>query len=274
MVATPIGNLEDMPPRAIRVLKEADIIACEDSRVTKKLLSSYDIHPKKILSYHDHNEQDQAKNIVEKMQAEILLVALVTDAGTPCISDPGFRLVRLARQNNIQIQTVPGPSSVTALLSVSGLPSDKFSFLGFLPRQEKEILNLFEQLIKGPIRTFVFLESLRRLEKSLKVLMQEFKDSEVVIGRELTKIFEETYCGSIADAYEWVKNHATLKGEVTLAIFIPANEEPVAVEHLKKSISREYAGGKTLRDLLFDFKNCGLTRTDLYQLLLELKPKI
>ena len=272
-MATPIGNLEDLPPRAVRILKESDIVACKDSRVTKKLLSAFDIHPPKIISYHDHNEQDQAQNLIEKMLSEKIQVALVTDAGTPCISDPGFRLVRLARQNKLIIHTVPGPSSATALLSISGLPCDQFSFLGFIPRQEKEILKLFSGLTKGPIRTFIFLESLRRLDKSLKTLATEYPHADVVIGRELTKLFEETFFGKIAEAYDWVKNHATLKGEVTVAIFISEETAPIEVEQLKSSISREYADGKTLRDLLFDFKNCGLTRSDLYLLLLELKPK-
>ena len=273
MVATPIGNLEDLPPRAVRILKTADLIACEDSRVTKKLLTAFDIQPRKLVSYHDHNEQDQARVLLEKMIAEKLTVALVTDAGTPCISDPGFRLVRLARQSKILIQTVPGPSSITALLSISGLPSDQFSFLGFLPRQEKEILKLFDSLTNGHIRTFVFLESLRRLEKTLKILIKDYPSAEIVVGRELTKMFEETFFGTVTEALSWVLGHATLKGEVTLALHIPKDEKPIEAEELKNSITREYEGGKTLRDLLFDFKNCGLTRSDLYLLLLELKPK-
>lgn len=215
IVGTPIGNLEDITLRAIRILKEADVIACEDTRTTKKLLSRYGIE-KPLISYHEHNETARAEEIAALL-AEGKNVALVTDAGTPGISDPGYRAVKLASERGVEVLPVPGPSAAVAALSVSGLPTSGFVFLGFPPRTQKA-LGEFLARVKDYPETLVFYESPNRVEKTLRVMLDTLGDRNISLGREITKLYEETIRGSISEVIKRLEEKGSVKGEVTLVV--------------------------------------------------------
>lgn len=215
IVGTPIGNLEDITLRALRILKEADVIACEDTRTTKKLLSRYGIE-KPLISYHEHNETARAEEIAALL-AEGKSVALVTDAGTPGISDPGYRAVRLASERGMEVLPIPGPSAAVAALSVSGLPTSGFVFLGFPPRTQKA-LGEFLVRVKDYPETLVFYESPNRVEKTLKAMLDTLGDRNVSLGREITKLYEETLRGKIAEVLKRLEEKGRVKGEVTLVV--------------------------------------------------------
>jgi len=218
VVGTPIGNLEDITLRAIRVLKEVDLIACEDTRRTQKLLNAYKILTPTI-SYHQHNEMTRAPELIIQME-EGSSIALVTDAGMPGVSDPGFRLVHLAVRHSIPVIPVPGASAFVAALAASGLPVDKFRFLGFLPSKKGERRKALEEL-KDALRTLVFYEAPHRLLDMLKDARDVLGDREVVVAREVTKVHEEFVRGTLATALEYWKRRP-VKGEITVLIGLPA----------------------------------------------------
>lgn len=215
IVSTPIGNLEDITLRALNVLKEVDLIACEDTRTTKKLLSRYQIQ-KPLTSYHEHNEIEKAKELLSILQ-EGKSIALVTDAGTPGVSDPGFRIVKLASENGVQIFSVPGPSAAIAALSISGLPTSGFTFLGFPPRQKKRLIEYLERLKDYP-ETLIFYESPRRVIKTLEAAAEVFGERNASLSREITKLYEETLRGTLSEIVTTLKSRDNLKGEFTLVI--------------------------------------------------------
>jgi 16S rRNA (cytidine1402-2'-O)-methyltransferase len=192
IVSTPIGNLKDITIRAVEVLKAADLIAAEDTRHTGGLLKHYDIHTP-VTSYFEHNEQTKARYLLGLLR-EGKNIALVSDAGTPGVSDPGYRLIRLALDNGISVTVVPGPCAAIAALSLSGLPNDRFCFEGFLPAKPGARRRRLAAL-KGEDRTVIFYESPHRLVKSLADIAEVLGDPEVVIARELTKKFEEVKAG-------------------------------------------------------------------------------
>jgi len=208
IVATPIGNLEDITYRAARILSEADIIASEDTRRTGKLLKHLGIKSR-MVSYNDHNRDRRIPYLVEEMRLG-KTVALVTDAGTPCISDPGLRLVRATVQAGIQVSPIPGPSSVIAALSCSGFP-DKFCFRGFLPKKKGKRL----EELRSITGTTVFLESPHRIEKTVAELAEVLPDTEICIGRELTKKFEEFVRGKPLEVLGKIRGK---KGEMVLVV--------------------------------------------------------
>jgi 16S rRNA (cytidine1402-2'-O)-methyltransferase len=214
VVGTPIGNLEDITLRAIRILKEVDLIACEDTRRTQKLLNAYKIKTRTI-SYHEHNEMTRAPELIIAME-EGSSIALVTDAGMPVVSDPGFRLVHLAVRHTIPVIPVPGASAFVAALAASGMPVDKFRFLGFLPSKKGERRKALEQLKDAP-KTLVFYESPHRLLEMLKDAREILGEREVVIAREVTKVHEEFLRGTIGATLEHFKKVPT-KGEITVLI--------------------------------------------------------
>jgi 16S rRNA (cytidine1402-2'-O)-methyltransferase len=219
IVATPIGNLEDITLRALRILKEVDLILAEDTRITKRLLDKYDIETP-ILSYHSHSGLLKAKKILEFLE-EGKDLALVSDAGTPTISDPGAVLISEARKklgDKVEIFSVPGPSALTAALSVSGLPSSDFIFLGFLPHK-KGRETLFKE-IAGFKRTAVFYESPHRILKTLASLDKLLGDNKrIVISRELTKIYEETISGTAKELIKYfADNPKKVKGEFVVMV--------------------------------------------------------
>ncbi|HXJ85247.1 MAG TPA: 16S rRNA (cytidine(1402)-2'-O)-methyltransferase [Candidatus Binatia bacterium] len=216
LVATPIGNLEDITLRALRVLKEVDVIACEDTRQTQKLLNHYAIATR-TTSYHAHNEITKAAELVKEMQ-EGASVALVTDAGMPGISDPGYRLVTLAIRHRIPVVPVPGPSAFLAALVASGLPTDSFRFSGFLPAKRGERRTVLES-IKGSPRTQVFYEVPHRIMETLQDVIAVLGGARhVVLAREVTKIHEEFLRGPAEEVFETIKNREAVKGEITLLI--------------------------------------------------------
>lgn len=214
VVGTPIGNLEDMTLRAIRVLKEVDLIACEDTRRTQKLLNAYKI-PTHTVSYHEHNEMTRAPELVIQME-EGSSIALVTDAGMPVVSDPGFRLVHLAIRHTIPVIPVPGASAFVAALAASGLPVDKFRFLGFLPSKKGERRKALEEL-KDATRTLVFYEAPHRLLEMLKDAREILGERELVVAREVTKVHEEFLRGTVSTTLEHFKRQPA-KGEITVLI--------------------------------------------------------
>ena len=239
IIATPIGNLEDITFRAVRVLGEVDLIAAEDTRHSRKLLTHFGIS-RPLTSYYDHNKNFKGGYIIEKLK-EGLSVALVADAGTPCISDPGFQLARDAAAAGIPVVPVPGPSAVIASLSAAGLPTDRFAFEGFLPARagkRREKLNS----LRDEERVLVFLESPRRIAAALADLLEVMGDREAVVARELTKIHEEFIRGKLADIIDRLEG-TPVKGEVVLLVApAPANAQPVPVpveELLRRYISSE-----------------------------------
>lgn len=213
MVATPIGNLEDITLRAMRVLKEVDLIACEDTRLTKRLLDHYQITTPTI-SYHQHSQVGKIDFLISKLK-EGKNLALVSDAGTPGISDPGGLLVQAANREGIKVETIPGPSAVVAALSVSGLPTDRFLFLGFLPHK-KGRETLVKEIVESKY-TIVFYESVHRIIKALEQLQAANLNREVVVCRELTKKFETVYRGKVNEVLEKLKPEA-VKGEFVVIV--------------------------------------------------------
>lgn len=195
IVATPIGNLEDITLRALRILKEVDLIACEDTRRTGLLLSHYELN-KPLVSFHQHSKLQKIDELIGELKSG-KSIALVTDAGTPGVADPGGVLIAEAIKNKIRIEPIPGVSSITAILSVAGIAADKFLFLGYLPKK-KGRQTLFENLknISYPI---VFFESPHRIESTLKDFQAFLGDNEIIVGRELTKKFEEILRGRISE---------------------------------------------------------------------------
>jgi 16S rRNA (cytidine1402-2'-O)-methyltransferase len=216
LVATPIGNLEDITLRALRVLKEVDVIACEDTRQTQKLLNHYAIATR-TTSYHEHNEAERAAELVKRMQDGVS-VALVTDAGMPGISDPGYRLIVLAIQHGLPVVPVPGASAFLAALVASGLPTDSFHFNGFLPAKRGERRATLEQ-IKNSSRTQVFYEAPHRIVETLTDVVEVLGGvRNVAIARELTKLHEEFLRGNASEVLENLKSRESVKGEITLLI--------------------------------------------------------
>jgi 16S rRNA (cytidine1402-2'-O)-methyltransferase len=216
LVATPIGNLEDITLRALRVLKEADLIACEDTRQTQKLLNHYAIATRTI-SYHEHNEMTRAPELILELERGAC-VALVTDAGMPGISDPGFRLISLAIRHHIPVVPIPGAAAFLAALVASGLPTDSFRFSGFLPAKRGLRRSVLESIRLSP-RTQVFYETPHRLKEALEDVVEVLgKDRHLVIAREVTKIHEEFLRGHAAEILETLNARGDVRGEITLLI--------------------------------------------------------
>ncbi len=216
LVATPIGNLEDITLRALRVLKEVDLIACEDTRQTLKLLSHYGIQTR-LVSYHEHNEMTKAAELVVDLEGGAQ-IALVTDAGMPGISDPGFRLIALAIRHHVPVVPIPGASAFLAALVASGLPTDSFRFSGFLPSKSGQRRKLLESVKDSP-RTQVFYEAPHRLLETLADVVEILgNDRHVVVAREVTKLHEEFLRGRAGDILKQLKARGDVKGEITLLI--------------------------------------------------------
>jgi 16S rRNA (cytidine1402-2'-O)-methyltransferase len=214
VVSTPIGNLGDMTFRAIETLKSVSLIASEDTRHTGLLLNHYDISTRQY-PYHEHNEKKVTELFISKLK-EGSDIALVTDAGTPAISDPGFFLVRECLRNDIEIVPIPGASSILAALVISGLPVDRFCFEGFLPKTSGRLKTRLTEL-KDDRRTLIFFESPQRIVKTLRAILETIGDRQAFIGRELTKKFEQTYRTNISQLIN-VFDQATPKGELVLIV--------------------------------------------------------
>jgi len=216
VVATPIGNLEDITLRALRVLKEVDAIACEDTRQTQKLLNHYAIATR-TTSYHEHNEMTKSGELVKEMQ-EGASVALVTDAGMPGISDPGYRLITLAIRHHVPVVPVPGASAFLSALVASGLPTDSFRFSGFLPAKRGERRATLETIKTSP-RTQVFYEAPHRILETMEDVVEVLGEArQVVVAREVTKLHEEFLRGRASEMLKTVREREAIKGEITLLI--------------------------------------------------------
>jgi 16S rRNA (cytidine1402-2'-O)-methyltransferase len=214
LVPTPIGNLDDITERALQILEHVDIVACEDTRVSGRLLSHYGIK-KQLVSYHEFNERERASLLLGKIKNGET-VAVVTDAGSPGISDPAYRIVRLAIDHDIKIEALPGPCALIPALSASGLPTDRFFFEGFLPHKGGPRQKRLEE-IKEYQHTLIFYESPHRVEKSLKAMLETFGNRQACLAREISKKFEEYLRGTIQEILDTISQRK-VKGEIVLVI--------------------------------------------------------
>ncbi|WP_078085700.1 16S rRNA (cytidine(1402)-2'-O)-methyltransferase [Microbulbifer mangrovi] len=217
IVATPIGNLADMVPRAVEVLQSADLVAAEDTRHSQRLFSHFSIDTP-LVAYHDHSDDQRTTKILQRLEAG-QTVALISDAGTPLISDPGYRLVREARERGFTVVPIPGPCAFVAALSAAGLPSDRFSFEGFLPAKPLAREKALQQLA-GETRTMVFYEAPHRVLDTLRAMQQAFGDTrEAVIAREISKAFETIHLLPLAELVKWVEADSNQqRGEIVLLV--------------------------------------------------------
>ena len=213
VVGTPIGNLEDVTLRAISTLQSVDIILAEDTRNSKKLLDAHKIETK-MISYHEHSNDNEIKKIIDLL-LEGKDLALISDAGTPTISDPGYGLIRDCIKHDIVIVPIPGVSAITAAMSVSGFPSDSFTFFGFLPQKKGRLKKI--ELLKNIENTVILFESPYRLEKTLNQLLEHLGNRSVVVGRELTKLYEEVIRGNLTDVIKYFSK-SKVKGEIVIMI--------------------------------------------------------
>jgi 16S rRNA (cytidine1402-2'-O)-methyltransferase len=267
LVATPIGNLEDITHRAVRLLGEVDLIACEDTRHTKKLLSHYGINTRTI-SYHEHNERERAAELLEQLR-QGSDVAVVSDAGTPGISDPGFRLARIAIDNGVRVVPVPGASALVSALVASGLPTDEFFFGGFLPARSGARRTRLSEL-RATAATLVFYEAPHRIAATLKDAREILGEREAVVARELTKLHEEIARGRLSELAARFSSSETARGEMVLVIdrnVIPsAGETNDAVAGLGELVTKFEDEGLDHRAALKKAaRELGLSRAEAYR---------
>jgi 16S rRNA (cytidine1402-2'-O)-methyltransferase len=262
VVATPIGNLDDITLRAIRILKEVDRIACEDTRHTRKLLDHLGI-AKPLVSYHEHNEQARADELLGELAAG-RNIALVSDAGTPLIADPGYRLVAQARAQGIVVTPIPGSSAVLTALSASGLPTDAFFFGGFLPAKKGQRRKVLEEMRDYP-GTTVFYEAPHRILESLEDIAEVLGLRRVTLARELTKIHEEFLMGNAAELRDVLSKRPSIKGEITLMI---GKDEALAVDDspIEAAFDKLIAAGVERMDAMKTIaRERGLSKREVYQ---------
>jgi 16S rRNA (cytidine1402-2'-O)-methyltransferase len=263
LVATPIGNLEDITLRALRVLREADLVACEDTRQTHKLLDHYGIR-KPTLSYHEHNETLRAAELIERLESGSS-VALVSDAGTPLVSDPGYRLVTRAIERGIRVEPVPGPSAVIAALAASGLPTDAFRFGGFLPPRSSQRRKALAAL-KDETATLVFFEAPHRIRETLADIEAVLGPRPLVVARELTKIHEQFLRGTAAELRQ---AGIPLKGEFTFLVG-KAQEASNDATPVDEALAALEAAGMSRMDAIKSLaRERGLSKREVYRLTLE-----
>ena len=270
VIATPIGNLGDLSPRAAKMLENADILACEDTRVTRKLLSLTGLHSSaKFMPYHDHNGKEMRPKLLAAMSAGNL-VALVSDAGTPLVSDPGYKLVAACHDAGINVITIPGPSAVLAALSAAGLPSNQFLFAGFVPNSQKAASTAFREFTALPITTIWF-ESPRRLGTTLQLMYQEFGDRLAVVARELTKLHEDFHRDSLKLLQNFYAESVAPKGEIVILIsgFNKRSDEFDKIKII--SMLREEMQAASLRDAVQTVTQVsGQPRKKVYSIALDL----
>lgn len=260
VVATPIGNLEDISLRALRILREVSLIAAEDTRKTKRLLSNYDIKTP-MTSYHEHNKLTKLNYILSCLEGGD--VALVSEAGTPGMSDPGYELIVAASQRGITVVPIPGASVVITALTVSGLATDRFTYLGFLPRKAGSRQNILESIASEP-GTIVVLESPHRLLATLKDMLLILGDRKIAVCRELTKIYEEVFRGSISQTIE---HFTEPRGEFTLVIEGKGEKNrPTLTGDIERQLHRMRVSGLTAKEAITKVaRETGLSRKELYR---------
>jgi len=261
LVATPIGNLEDITLRALRVLREADVIACEDTRQTGKLLAHFGID-KPTVSYHEHNEAARTQELLARLEAGAQ-VALVSDAGTPLISDPGYRLVTAAIAAGIPVVPVPGASAVLGALAAAGLPTDAFRFCGFLPAKSGQRRKALEELRKEDC-TIIFYEAPHRIVDTLSDVSAVYGDRPVVVARELTKFYEEFLRGTADQIGEQLAARPSVKGEITL--LIGKGAPAVAITSVEEAVRELEKTGLARMDAIKQVaRERGLSKRDVYK---------
>jgi len=270
IVASPIGNLSDITPRAVQVLKEADVIACEDSRVTKKLFGLLGIScAREFIVYQNYNEEEQSPQLLALLQSG-KSVALISDAGSPLISDPGYKIVRKCREEGVDVTTIPGCCAVIAALQLSGLPTNRFMFAGFVPNKEKARQDFFEEL-KEMKATLVCYETAPRLIKTLEVIRDIFGAREVCVARELTKMYEECLRGSADELIARYTQKAP-KGEIVVMIAPPTIAEQKLETSEAETLLREKLAKMPLKSAVKEIvEEYGLNKNDIYELALQIK---
>ena len=268
LVATPIGNLQDISLRALETLKKVDLIACEDTRHTGKLLKHFDIS-KKLISYHEHNEEKRAEELAELLK-QGKSIAVVSDAGTPGIADPAFRIVQKANEINAKVIPIPGAAAFVNALIVSGLPTDSFFFGGFLPSKKGERRKRLEEVSEIPA-TIIFYETPHRIAKALKDCFEILGKRQACVVRELTKLHEETIRGDLEELNGKFSEQKT-KGEIVLIIDRKKEENPVKNKTLAERISElESIGTDHKNALKIAAKEFGMSKSEAYKIMLDAK---
>ncbi|MGN8153676.1 16S rRNA (cytidine(1402)-2'-O)-methyltransferase [Agrobacterium sp. 22094] len=269
LVATPIGNLGDITLRALETLSSADVLACEDTRVTRILLERYGIRNRPY-AYHEHNAQEVGPRLVAALEAG-KSVALVSDAGTPLVSDPGYRLGQLALDAGYRVVPIPGASAPLAALVGSGMPSDAFLFAGFLPVKDRGKRDRFAELSKIPA-TLIFFESPHRIGASVRVAAEVLgRDRRAVVCRELTKTFEEFRRGTLGELADYYDEDRTVKGEIVLLVEPPSYDDIPDIEDVEKLLKDLVSTMPAAKAAAEAAKLTGLPRKELYQRLLDMK---
>lgn len=273
VVATPIGNLQDITLRALETLRNVDFIICEDSRISLRLLDAYEIKGKKMITYNDHSDEKSREKILNLLMEKKSL-ALISDAGTPLISDPGYKLINFLRRFNQKIIPLPGASSVTSALSASGIACDNFLFLGFLPTAKNAREKLLKSLPKN--FTFVFFESANRVSESLETISETLGDRRVCAARELTKLYEEITTDEIKSLQEFFeKRPEKLRGEFVIIVEkAKKDEKNFSEEDLQNEVRAALLRGESLKDLSQNLAEIyGAHKKEIYKLALELSKK-
>ena len=266
LVATPIGNLEDITYRAVRILKEVDLIACEDTRHTRGLLDHYGID-RPTISYHEHNESGRTPDLIERLKAG-QSIAMVSDAGTPLISDPGYRLVNQALAEEIVVVPIPGPSAILAALTASGLPTDSFHFGGFLPPKTSQRRKALEAVREFEC-SLVFYETPHRILEALEDVAAVLGERPIVLTRELTKLHEEFLRGTAAEVLARLRERPSIKGEMTLVIGKPVAGDTSGIP-IPQAVQALIQGGMPRMDAMKTVaRERGLSKREVYAALEE-----
>lgn len=266
LVGTPLGNLSDMSPRAVEALKSADLILCEDTRHTRKLLNHFGID-RPTDSYHEHNEDQKAAMLIERIEAGSTL-ALVSDAGMPVVSDPGYRIVRLARERGLTVEPIPGPFAGVLALAASGIAPLPFTFLGFTPHRQGERLDFYRRAAELG-HTVVIYESPERVVASLEDALEVLGDTDVTVAREMTKMHEELLSGTISEVLATLKERDRVHGEITVVLAAPARAAAeVSPDELRAEFDRLRETGMRRNDAVKAVaEKFGMRKNDVYRLL-------
>ena len=268
IVSTPIGNVDDLSPRARACLAEADVIAAEDTRVTRTLLRAVGVEKKRLLSYYDHNEQGRLPELIERLRAGAR-VALVADQGTPTLADPGYRLIKAASEAGVRVFPVPGPSAALAALVVSGLPTDRFRVVGFLPRRGGKRRHALEEL-GGATDTLLFFEAPQRIVEMLRDAEDALGDRPAALARSLTKSDESVLRGSLSEIRSALEAESRVYGQLTLVVAGAGDSDhrdDAAVERVIARLLEEGVAPRTIRDVVHDA--FGLAKADAYERVLR-----
>lgn len=270
VAATPIGNLSDITLRALQLLRKVDFVVCEDTRVSAKLLDAYKIKDKKLLTYNDHCDEKNRQKILDLL-VQGCSIALISDAGTPLISDPGYKLIRFLRDHNQKIIPIPGASSVVSAISASGIACDNFLFLGFIPTSEVQKEKLIKSLPKN--FTFVFFEAANRITETLNLIQKTIGNRRVCVARELTKVFEEIISDELNNVLKtFAENSERLRGEFVIIVEkADKNNNEIDEEMLLEEIRKAIAAGYSVKDLSQNLSEIfSVSKRDIYQLALKI----